>query len=795
MTPTDIRLKLRASGYDPIPAEGKVPPMEKWQEKFDTTDDEIRLWPKTWHLAHNTGCLARRTPGADLDITDEDAAEALAHLAREHFEERGTVTARIGQWPKRLIPLRTDEPFAKMTRAFRAPDGTQHKIEVLCDGQHWVAFGEHPTAKVPYRWTHGEPGVDIARAELPYVRREDMEQFLDAAETLLIEQHGFTLVTGLAQGDGELRMPGSEPLAPTSRVAAAVAVIPNGDLQWDDWNRVGMAIWAATNGSAEGFEAFDKWSQKARKYDARETSRKWSGYVRSPPTRIGFGTLKYLADQADPTWQEALCEEPPQGEPEGPRLSPDEPPPPTWVFDPWERYIVPPFPLDVLPADVGDFISNQAAIVGGDMSAMAMSTLATLSGALDHRYALRMMRNGDWWASPRLWVLLVGAASLRKTPIIRTATRPLVAQDSRVQQQYQARLREWEEAKEAKEEQGERTKLPKPQPPKRYVVGDTTVEKLGEILARHPKGILVKADELAGWIASMERYSSNAGASDRAFWLQAFDGGPYTIDRIKRGEIFVENLSVSIVGGIQPARLAELHKLSTDGLLQRFLPVMMGAAAMPEDRAYRNDGYDNLVREMYIAPPAHLIMTDGAIVRMEIIRKGLFNLEQAAAGSAPGLESFVGKLHGVCGSLALILHMVVNPRQAMADPVDETTIERVERLVWGFILPHAYEFYRFSSAGDQLRGIASWILTSNLTRIVSSDLTRNVAGLRGLSVFDVNQRVSPLVAGGWLHPEDKTPVCRAWHVAPQVRQQLADRALVEGANKAELRRLMGSTRK
>jgi hypothetical protein len=316
MTPTDIRLKLRASGYDPIPAEGKVPPMEKWQEKFDTTDDEIRLWPKTWHFALNTGCLARRTPGADLDITDEDAAEALAHLAREHFEERGTVTARIGQWPKRLIPLRTDEPFAKMTRAFRAPDRTEHKIEVLCDGQHWVAFGEHPTAKVPYRWTHGEPGVDIARAELPYVRREDMEQFLDAAETLLIEQHGFTLVTSLSQANVGPQGGSGEPLAPSSRVAAAARVISNDDLGWDDWNRVGMAIWAATNGSAEGFEAFDKWSQKSRKYDARITSKKWSGYVKSPPTRIGFGTLKYLADQADPTWQEALRDEPPEPDPD-----------------------------------------------------------------------------------------------------------------------------------------------------------------------------------------------------------------------------------------------------------------------------------------------------------------------------------------------------------------------------------------------------------------------------------------------------------------------------------------------
>jgi putative DNA primase/helicase len=200
-TPTEIRLKLSAAGFSPIPAEGKKPPMDKWQEKFNATDDEIRLWPKTWHYARNTGVLAKFTPGLDNDITDEDAAEAMEYLAREHFGH-GKITLRIGLWPKRLIPLQTNEPFAKLRRVFRAPDGTEHKIEILGDGQQWIAFGEHPDTKMPYRWTHGEPGNDFAREDLPCVRLADVVQYLDAAETLLIDQHGFTLVTGLSEQNG-----------------------------------------------------------------------------------------------------------------------------------------------------------------------------------------------------------------------------------------------------------------------------------------------------------------------------------------------------------------------------------------------------------------------------------------------------------------------------------------------------------------------------------------------------------------------------------------------------------------
>ena len=104
--------------------------------------------------------------------------------------------------------------------------------------------------------------------------------------------------------------------------------------------------------------------------------------------------------------------------------------------------------------------------------------------------------------------------------------------------------------------------LPEPKPPtrpRRYVISDITVEKLGEILARSPRGLMVKRDELAGWIASMEKYGGKGGGgSDRAFWLQAYDGGPYTVDRISRGELHIEKLSVSILGGIQPERLAEI---------------------------------------------------------------------------------------------------------------------------------------------------------------------------------------------------------------------------------------------
>ena len=75
-------------------------------------------------------------------------------------------------------------------------------------------------------------------------------------------------------------------------------------------------------------------------------------------------------------------------------------------------------------------------------------------------------------------------------------------------------------------------------------------------------------DELAGWLLGMNRF--NAGA--RAFWLEAYGGRPYSLDRIKSaGRIYVPRLAVAWHGGVQPSRLTKLLTDGDDGLLARFL--------------------------------------------------------------------------------------------------------------------------------------------------------------------------------------------------------------------------------
>jgi hypothetical protein len=79
-------------------------------------------------------------------------------------------------------------------------------------------------------------------------------------------------------------------------LAEIVEAIPN-DLDWIGWNKIGLAIYAACDGSEQGFVIFDDWSAKSPKYQSHTVEERWRNYRRSPPNRIGMGSLVYLARQ------------------------------------------------------------------------------------------------------------------------------------------------------------------------------------------------------------------------------------------------------------------------------------------------------------------------------------------------------------------------------------------------------------------------------------------------------------------------------------------------------------------
>jgi hypothetical protein len=117
--------------------------------------------------------------------------------------------------------------------------------------------------------------------------------------------------------------------------------------------------------------------------------------------------------------------------------------------------------------------------------------------------------------------------------------------------------------------------LDKPAEPvtRRFKSNDATVPKIGDILSKQKYGIMVFRDELMGLLASWDKEGHEG---DRTFYLEGWNGlGSFNIDRIGRGEIKIENLCLSLFGGIQPdileRYLATMNRsMDNDGRIQRF---------------------------------------------------------------------------------------------------------------------------------------------------------------------------------------------------------------------------------
>jgi AAA domain/Bifunctional DNA primase/polymerase, N-terminal/Primase C terminal 2 (PriCT-2) len=96
--------------------------------------------------------------------------------------------------------------------------------------------------------------------------------------------------------------PAAERLAPSPElVREAVERIPNDDVDWDAYNAMLMAIWAASEG--EDIESAHLWAAKSCKYVPADVDARWEHYgASSPPTEVGWSNLLERARRADPTW-------------------------------------------------------------------------------------------------------------------------------------------------------------------------------------------------------------------------------------------------------------------------------------------------------------------------------------------------------------------------------------------------------------------------------------------------------------------------------------------------------------
>ncbi len=773
-----LRAHLWEAGFRPVGLKtgDKMPLIREWQARARRSPPADAVDPpRSGHL--NTGILCDGLRVVDIDTDDPEAARQVQALA----------LAMLGDT---AIRTRSNSPRAAML--YRAAEGEPvkcvvsgalGKLEVLGRGQQLHVFGHHPSG-ADLIWHPAPPG-DIHRDGLPVVTNAQIDAFLTAASPMIGAN---STHAALPRKERTQRNTFGPTGVDAQDVAAALAAIPNdGHADWEHWNNVGMAAFAATGGSTAGFAAWCAWSEQHPAHDDNAAHERWKHYRVSPPTKTGAGKLFGMARAARPGWTKPTT------------LTSAAPRAPVMSILARSACSAPVLPLEVFGPFWADWIVRAAQGANAPPDYIALPLLAGASSLLGNARWITAWTG--WSEPPILWCASVGNPSSGKSSGASPVTRDILGiVEKYLARDYPKALEEWETVasiakavlKQWEKDTAAAVKNKKPIPDKpreamippkpirpRARVGDVTVEKLALILDQLPKGVLHVRDELAAWLLNLSRYAN--GGTDRPFWLESYVGGPMQVDRVKNPDpVFIPRLSVATFGTIQPDRLGDVLHGADDGLSSRFLwawpesiPFSRPASAADiEGAAIRlqalaglsmPDGGDGSPKPFFVRleDPAALLLSDFA--------SDMQNREATAHGL---LKSSLGKARGQALRLAIVLEYLwwcgdgtssampgIGTIRPEPSSISLRATQAATGLMDGYFLPMARRVLGDAAIPEDERNartLAAWIVETKPERVNVSSV-RDGARLPGLRESDpVKAACRFLTEAGWLSEDPGT---------------------------------------
>jgi Protein of unknown function (DUF3987) len=439
------------------------------------------------------------------------------------------------------------------------------------------------------------------------------------------------------------------------------------------------------------------------------------------------------------------------------------------------------FDLALLPESLRPIVEDTAERMQVPADYPAVIAVLCLAGVTNRRAAIQpKAADTSWIVVPNLWGGIIAPPGLMKSPVISAVTQPLTrieslwraehgsAMSDYRQEQEQAELRQaaWREQYKAAQKSGKDAPVRPDDSVAEPVCGrlitqDATSEKLHEIMRDNPAGILVIRDELSGWLATLDKPGREG---ERGFFLSAWNGDTgYTMDRIGRGSIHVDACCVSMLGGIQPARLRSYLADAlrdgplNDGLLQRFQVLVYPDIQQGwryVDRAPRRETISS-AQNMYHRL-AHLDAAQPISFRFDGDAQELFvawltELEGKLRGDGlhPALASHLAKYRSLMPSLALLFELaddgagIVSLQHAKQAAAWCDYLESHVRRIYSMIV--SPERQAAAELGRHLA--AGWKSTEGLFTV--RDVYRNE--WRDLTTPEAVRRVLPILEdAGWL---------------------------------------------
>ncbi|MBF0383180.1 MAG: DUF3987 domain-containing protein, partial [Magnetococcales bacterium] len=257
-----------------------------------------------------------------------------------------------------------------------------------------------------------------------------------------------------------------------------------------------------------------------------------------------------------------------------------------------------------IPSPFRNWIKDVSWRMSSPLESAAVTAILAVGALAGTRFCVTPKAFDKSWADyPNLWGCVIGKPSDMKSPVTKEIFKATSDVEKKYTVEYNAALSKYEinqfKLKEVEkglkksqqdvltmEDPNERISTQatidrtlskmdfKPPVEKRFSVQDATTQKLGELLQENHYGLLVKKDELIGWLKSLERKDQEM---DRPFYLESWSVYKnYKFDRITRATKTIPFLAMTIFGTITPGGFKSYVKgaldgdRGADGLLQRF---------------------------------------------------------------------------------------------------------------------------------------------------------------------------------------------------------------------------------
>lgn len=209
--------------------------------------------------------------------------------------------------------------------------------------------------------------------------------------------------------------------------------------------------------------------------------------------------------------------------------------------------------VDVVDSRLAAPLSKVTQMIGGKDEAVITSLLPVVASLISTQSKLELIRSTGFYAHPIIFTGIVGESGTAKSPLQKLVLKPLWTLQDVIEQDYRARLQEWEEM-----EVGEGKKKPPKPTPLDLWTSDVTSERIAEIMSNQrdeKQGVLIWKDELSALIKDNDAYRGGKG-SDAEKLLSGRDGSPLKVDRCSK-RLNVPQSCYSITGGIQPDTLKQ----------------------------------------------------------------------------------------------------------------------------------------------------------------------------------------------------------------------------------------------